>query len=93
MTHDPENPTPRDIRLKRLYYRSMHRGCKETDLVLGQFAQAHLEALSPETLDCYEAFIEEHDGDIWHWLTGNTAPPADGRYDALLEQLRRHAPA
>ncbi len=75
-----------EVRLKRLKYRSGHRGCKETDLVLGQFANERMAALDADALDLYEALLDENDVDIWNWLTGADTPP-DSRYDALLEIL------
>jgi antitoxin CptB len=74
-----------DTRLKRLIYRSNHRGCKETDLVLGPFAEARLTTLAPAMIDQYEALLEETDADIWNWLTGKTSPPE--QYVLLLEVM------
>ena len=34
-------------RRKRLLYQSAHRGTKESDLLLGAFAAAHLDAFTP----------------------------------------------
>jgi antitoxin CptB len=72
-------------RFKRIHYRSWHRGCKETDLVLGDFADKGLAGLSPELLDIYEKLLDENDIDIWNWLTGHEAPP---EYRLLLDILR-----
>lgn len=72
-------------RLKRLLYRSWHRGCKETDIVLGNFAERHLQALAPEMLDTYEALLEENDWDIWGWITGEDAPEP---YGNLLNHIK-----
>ncbi|MGB1528083.1 MAG: succinate dehydrogenase assembly factor 2, partial [Candidatus Puniceispirillaceae bacterium] len=36
----------RQVRVKRLIYRSSYTGMKETDLLLGQFAARHLPELS-----------------------------------------------
>jgi len=82
---------PPDIRLKRLRFRSSHRGCKETDLVLGAFAEARLESLDAAMLTAYERLLEESDADIWDWLVGRTSPhnPA---YSALIVELRRYNP-
>lgn len=74
-----------DIRLKRLTYRSWHRGCKETDLILGRFADTHLAKASPELLDAFERLLDESDADIWNWLTGKEAPK---QYCELLELLK-----
>jgi len=77
----------KELRLKRLVYRSGHRGCKETDLVLGQFAQTALTGLEPDLLDIYERLLDEDDADIWDWLTNKTAPPV-AEYIPLLETLK-----
>mgnify|MGYP000976101311 CR=1 FL=1 len=74
-----------DIRLKRLRFRSGHRGCKETDIVLGGFAEAGLAALSEPMLALYEKLLEENDNDIWDWLTGKPAPQ---EYAELLARIQ-----
>lgn len=64
-------------RQKRLYYRSVHRGCKETDYILGNYAKAHIADLSSDELDQYEAFINEDDANIYKWTTGELEVPAE----------------
>lgn len=76
-----------EIRIKRLRYRSWHRGCKETDVLLGNFADAKLAALPPAQLDVYELLLDEDDADIWDWITGKAAP-ARPEYAALLQTLK-----
>lgn len=71
--------------LKRIYYRSWHRGCKETDLVLGPFAERHLASLSPEMLALYEALLDENDWDIWQWVSTGGAP---AQYEPLIAMMR-----
>lgn len=73
------------VRLKRLHFRSWHRGCKETDLILGHFADSGLAALDATELDLYERLLEENDADIWNWLTGKEAPV---EYKTILEKLK-----
>ena len=79
-----------ETRLKRLLYRSWHRGCKETDIVLGNFAERHLHELDGEMLAVYEALLDENDIDIWNWLTGQAA--CEPRYDGLLKRLQEQRP-
>lgn len=67
----------KELRLKKMMYRSWHRGCKETDLILGSFAENHLYDLSDVELDQYEALLELDDWDIYNWLTGKTPIPAN----------------
>lgn len=76
--------------LKRLKFRSWHRGWKETDLILGQFADARLESLSNDQLAVYEQLLDLDDDVIWAWITGKETPPAPfGEIIALLEGYGR----
>ena len=80
-------PLPRDLWLKRLTYRSWHRGCKETDLVLGNFCARRLESLNDANLALFEALLDEDDADIWAWLTEKTPCPK-AEYAPLLDEMR-----
>lgn len=75
----------RAIRLKRLLFRSSHRGTKESDLLLGPYAVRNLETMSEPEINEFEAFLEESDSDIWDWVSGAAQP---AKYQALIEQLR-----
>ncbi len=74
--------------LKRLRYRSWHRGCKETDLILGRFADEKLAGLAPALLPAYEKLLDENDADIWDWISGKAAPVEYGELLALLAGIR-----
>lgn len=69
-------------RLKRLKIRSWRRGTKEMDLILGPFWDAHGADLGPDTLDAYEALLNENDQDLYQWMSGQAAPPA--RHESLV---------
>ncbi|MDR3500079.1 MAG: succinate dehydrogenase assembly factor 2 [Parvibaculum sp.] len=75
MTDD--TPSDRDIRLRRLKFRSWHRGIKEMDLILGHFADGVMAELSPGDLDQYEALIELEDTTLYNWITGREPTPAE----------------
>ena len=47
--------TDLETRRKRLLYRSVYRGNKENDILLGQFARAHIGEFDPAELDQYRA--------------------------------------
>ena len=68
---------PLEYRRKRLLFRCWHRGIRELDLIFGRFAQAHLAGLSDEQLDRLEALMENSDPDVYCWLTGRQAVPAE----------------
>lgn len=80
-------PLPRELWLKRLSYRSWHRGCKETDLVLGTYCNQRIEQLADDKLALFEAFLDEDDSEIWAWLTEKTLCPKP-EYTPLLAELR-----
>ena len=73
MTADTDLVTRR----KRLLYRSTYRGNKENDILLGQFARAHIDEVGAAELDQYERLLEVGDNDIYDWVSGKTAVPAD----------------
>lgn len=66
----------REIRLKRLKMRAGHRGIKEMDLILGGWAERHLEQADDATLDAFESLMAEADHDLYAWLTGQAEAPA-----------------
>lgn len=70
-----------DTRRKRLLFRSWHRGTREADLILGSFASEHLAAFDAVQLDRYEALLDRPDPEIFDWLTGREAPPAECDHD------------
>ena len=47
---------------------STHRGCKEMDLILGSFAEKHIDSLSEDQLETYEKLLNEADQDIYQAL-------------------------
>ena len=86
-------PMPEDIeiRRKRLIYRSRYTGTKETDLLLGAFAAAHLDGFGDAELDYYEALLDVgSDPLIYAWAIG--AKPVPPEHDtsvmALLKAFR-----
>ena len=76
-----------DDRRKRLLFRSWHRGVREMDLVLGQFADAQIDQLSDDELNVYELLLEAPDPEIFKWITGTAETPAN--YDTpVLRRIR-----
>ncbi|MBU74696.1 MAG: succinate dehydrogenase assembly factor 2 [Rhodospirillaceae bacterium] len=65
----------RAIRLKRLIYQASYTGMKETDLLLGHFAAAHLGTLDDQGLDDFEALLDAGDDRIYAWVMGNDSVP------------------
>jgi antitoxin CptB len=66
----------RDIRLKRLKFRSWHRGTREADTMIGEFFDAFGTQWDDAYIDWFEAFLEEQDVDIMAWALGTQDVPA-----------------
>ncbi|MFN3723769.1 MAG: succinate dehydrogenase assembly factor 2 [Paracoccaceae bacterium] len=78
-----------EARLKRMKMRSWRRGTKEMDLVLGPWADAHLDGLSPAELDGFEALLEENDQDLMAFVFGQAQPSP--RIAPLLATITTYA--
>ena len=70
-----------EIRRKRLLFRSWHRGTRESDLILGPFADAHLAGFDEAQIDRYETLLDCADADIFDWVSGRTAPLPEHNHD------------
>ena len=69
----------RATRLKRLQFRSWHRGTKEADLLIGGFFDRYSADWSDAEIDWFEVLLEEQDVDIMAWAIGaQAAPPRFG---------------
>lgn len=75
--YDHERPLVegRHARVKRLIYRARYTGMKETDLLLGRFAEMHLDNLDDEGLEQFETLLEAGDPNIFAWVRGASPPP------------------
>lgn len=78
-----------EIRQKRLYMRSIRRGTKEMDIILGRYAEERLPQLDQAGLDLYEALLDEADADLYTWVTGQVPTPE--RFAALVDEIAAHA--
>tara|TARA_B100001093_G_scaffold129525_1_gene122143 strand:+ start:6861 stop:7118 length:258 start_codon:yes stop_codon:yes gene_type:complete len=55
----------RSLYIKKLIYRSKYTGTRETDILLGSFAEKHLANLSDDKLIIYEKLLDSGDPRIW----------------------------
>ncbi len=79
----------RDTRLKRLRFRSWHRGTKEADLMVGGFYDRFAASWNDDELTWYESLMDEEDVDIMAWAIGTVAPPerASGPMMTAMQRL------
>ena len=69
---------------KQFLYRSTHRGCKETDFLIGDFAKVKLAEITE--LELFGEFLEEDDLEIYDWILGKFVVPA--KYEKLVFEIR-----
>ncbi|MDR0773181.1 MAG: succinate dehydrogenase assembly factor 2 [Wolbachia pipientis] len=60
---------------RKLMYRSWHRGCKETDILLGHFALKYLDKFSLSELIEYEKIVNLDDYELYCYITRKTNLP------------------
>jgi antitoxin CptB len=75
-----------DVRRRRLLFRAWRRGVRETDLIVGRFADAYIDKFDPGALDDFERLIEVPNAELYAWVAGDESVPQD--FDtAVLRQL------
>ena len=77
---------------KRLHFRAWHRGTKESDLILGRFADSHLAEMSAEDLAVFEEILDRIDAEVMDWITGREPVPANLR-SRVLDKLLAFRPS
>ena len=60
-----------DNLIKKLQYRSNHRGTKEMDLLIGGFATENLKKMTLEELKEFEILLNFTDKELSSWLVDN----------------------
>jgi antitoxin CptB len=64
-----------DTHRRKLLYRSWHRGMREMDLILGDFADRYIDKLTDAELDEYAVLLDLQDADLLSWVTGERPLP------------------
>ena len=74
--------------IKSLMYRSNYRGCKESELILGNFARAKLQELTQEQLKEYEDIVSLNDADLMGWIMYGVPLPEEYEDNSVLSMLK-----
>ncbi|MCA0423970.1 MAG: succinate dehydrogenase assembly factor 2, partial [Proteobacteria bacterium] len=72
MMTDPNLLSPR---LKRIIYRANHRGMRELDMLIGQFADRRAASFNEAEADIFEALMAVEEPDLMAWITGQQPTP------------------
>ena len=82
------NKNQRQNIIKKLLYKSSYRGCKETDLIIGEFAKENIEQMTDQDLEVFTTILELPDGDIYDWYTQKKPIPGELKSDILLKLMK-----
>jgi antitoxin CptB len=77
MTGSTRSSEGLDVRRRKVLFRAWHRGMRETDLILGRFADATIAELSEAEIDDFELLLEVQDRDVLAWLLGEYGVPIE----------------
>jgi antitoxin CptB len=83
--------SPHAARLKKLKFRAWRRGFREADFILGAFADAELENLSPEDLDAFEVLLDQPDQPLFAWIIETEPTPPAFDHD-VMRKIRTFLP-
>jgi antitoxin CptB len=75
MTGSTRSSDGLDTRRRRLLFRAWHRGMRETDLIIGRFADRTIGELGEDELAEFERLIEVPDCELLAWITGEADVP------------------
>ncbi|MBA3898098.1 MAG: succinate dehydrogenase assembly factor 2 [Sphingomonadaceae bacterium] len=78
----------RETRLKRLRFRSWHRGTREADFMIGGFFDHASAGWNDAEIGWFEALMDEQDVDIMAWAMRRAAPPLHVE-GPMMEAMRR----
>ena len=53
---------------KKILFRSWHRGTKEMDLILGEFANNNVSNMDLDDLNKFQEFLNLSDPDLYKWI-------------------------
>ena len=77
----------RNIWIKKLIYRSKYTGTRETDLLLGNFAEKYLKSLNDDELLSYENLLVSGDPRIWR-LSIDIEKSEDKKENIIIELIK-----
>lgn len=74
--------------IKKLLYQSCNRGCKETDLIIGQFAKQNIEKMTDDELQIFEHILQQNDADLYDWYVKKKPVPEENLSTVMTQILK-----
>ena len=82
--------TNKEILKRQIIYRSMHRGSKEMDLLLGSFVKKYINKLNEIELKDLDKllFIEDESISKWYFKKDQNEPISNNKVSLLLKNFK-----
>ena len=77
----------RNVFIKKLIYRSKYTGTRETDILLGNFADNHLKNLDNDDLLAYQDLLNSVDPRIWR-LSIDIEKSKSSKENSLIDLIK-----
>ena len=74
-------------RRRKLKFRAWRRGFREMDLLMGSFADAHIEGMSEDELSEFERLLATPDWEVYAWMVGQKRVPANFQSPLLTRMM------
>ena len=78
----------RDQFIKKLLYQGCNRGCKETDLIIGQFVKQNIEKMTDDELQIFEHILQQNDADLYDWYVKKKPVPEENLSTVMTQILK-----
>lgn len=75
------------IYLKKLLFKSSHRGTKEMDIILGTFANKQLESMTKNDLALFDELLDISDPELYKWLTSDNEEIIPEKFRYLIDKI------
>jgi antitoxin CptB len=79
-----------DVRRRKLLFRAWRRGVRETDLIVGRFADAYIDTFDAAALDDFERLIEAPNAALYAWVVGAEHAPQEFDTSLLRQLIKFH---
>ena len=74
-------------RRRKLKFRAWRRGFREMDLLMGSFADAHIEGMSEDELSEFERLLATPDWEVYAWMVGQKNVPKNFQSPLLTRMM------
>ena len=75
------------IYLKKLFFKASHRGTKEMDIILGNFANKQLESMTKNDLALFDELLDISDPELYKWLTSDNEEIIPEKFRYLIDKI------